>query len=199
MRSSKVTMWAAAALLLSSATAQAVDGLYESVMAGLVVRDSDLLTNTGYGFQGLIGAPLTKDLNWEVTAFCHRNGVDGGPGHFDTFGLGGDVMWPILKNQPLRPFALAGAGFERDSFTAIGGTWANSPYFDLGVGVLYPVNSEVDLRAEFRSTLVHFDNFPGGDNPFDYRFNVGFGFGGDGRSGAAAPQAQKVRMKRTKY
>lgn len=183
--------WIAALAAGFCAPALAAEGVYGGLMASSFLRDPNLQTEAGYGGQIFLGGPLTEALNLEGSIYMGRNSLSGAAGAIPSSGLGLDLTYE-LSQKGLRPFLLGGAGVNRDNLNDLGLGKTDSPYIDLGAGILVPLKPALALRAEARTYVIQYKQFPGDNTAIDFRINLGLVFGGSAPAPvavAAAPAA----------
>lgn len=194
----KALVLALAAVVSGSALA---DGLYGAAMGSLVMRDSRMQVDTGYGGQLVLGIPLTSHLNLEPNIFASHNDVSNASGSVTSLGGGADLNYFFQSDGDVRPFILAGLGMQRDGLKDLGSGNENSPFLDLGAGLTKPLTSNLGFRGEVRAYAIRFRAFPGDNTAVDIRLNLGLTFGGNNRpapiavreAAPAAPARQIVR------
>jgi OOP family OmpA-OmpF porin len=147
---------------------------YGAVLFNYVVPEDD--RDAKYGLGGsvvFLGKPLAEHLNLELSGFGNTLKRSSDGGNDTQFGLGVDLMFPLVKGA-VRPFILVGAGGIREQLDTSNDTDSINPYVNAGGGLLFELGSRFSARAEAR-WLVDFNNgsYPSNDQLGDARFGLG--------------------------
>ena len=162
---------------------------YGAVLGNYVIPDD--ARDADYGLGGTVvffGKRLSDHLNVEFSGFGNTLRRDSDNGNDTQFGLGLDVVVPLLKG-PAQPFLLVGAGGVRDQLGTSADRVSINPYVNAGGGLLVALSDRFALRAEAR-WLADFNNgsYRGEDQLGDVRLGLGLQYA-FGRPAAAAPAA----------
>lgn len=140
------------ALAIVTATSFADDAPpnYTTGMASYVAPDRGTHAKSGYGAQFIYGSPINQSLSLELNGFGHALRADSGySGSAGAFGTGLDLRGLFYQSQQFGVFAVGGVGATYLDFASSGNKGV-APYLDAGLGVLVPLMSNLNLRAEGR-------------------------------------------------
>lgn len=126
------------------------------------------------GAQLSFGKTLTSHLALELYGFNYSD-VDtpgfGSNSHANIWGVGlSALLFPARDILPV--FAVAGVGTGQDSFrhTTNSQSRQNANFYDVGAGLLIPLSSHIDIRAEYRFRVSTVDHNGGGH--YKFRDNI---------------------------
>jgi OmpA-OmpF porin, OOP family len=176
-RISKITL--AVAMLAGIhgvAQAEAADNPSWYIMPSIGVTDTDDRFNGGSNSPG-VGLRAGKQVSpsWDVQlgGTISRDRSDN-PDRYRQGKLGVDGLY-MFKRGNVRPFALIGAGAQRDK---VGSRAETSPYIDLGAGVQVALSEQWFMQADVRRSRsnIRGNDFPGIDHSYQNSANIGFAY-----------------------
>ena len=145
-----------------------------SPMLGGIVFEGDQHVDDAFVYGVGIGYNLSKALTAEAAFF-------GSGGDADLFNYRLDALYHLLPDARLDPYVAAGiGGYEIDDDGEFMGNY--------GLGVLYQITDNIDLRADVRHLLVA--NESNLENNLLYTAGLRFAFGGAAKMVAAPAPAQ---------
>ncbi|HEY1103681.1 MAG TPA: OmpA family protein [Burkholderiaceae bacterium] len=170
---------AMASALVCSATvgiahAEAVDNPSWYIMPSIGVTDPDKQFNGGDNAPG-VGLRFGKQVSpsWDVQLGGTHSRDRGNATRYEQSTLGVDGLY-MFKRGNVRPFALIGAGAQRDKYA---GTGENSPYVNIGAGVQVALSDQWFMQADVRRARA---NLRGNSFAFDRSYtnsaNIGVAY-----------------------
>lgn len=176
-RISKITL--AVAMLAGIhgvAQAEAPDNPSWYIMPSLGVNQTDDRFNGGSNAPG-VGLRFGKQVSpsWDVQlgGTVNRDRSDT-PDRYSQGKLGVDGLY-MFKRGNVRPFALIGAGAQRDK---VGSARETSPYIDIGAGVQVALSDQWFMQGDVRRSRsnIRGSSFPGIDHSYQNSANIGFAY-----------------------
>lgn len=120
------------------------------ILPGVSMMDSDSDWHSSKNRVGVglrLGKPISQyfDLQGGITQNRTR-----GDNKYTQTTVGADILWMLSRGQ-LRPFLLAGAGFERDKLqTNLGSSSKNAPFMNVGLGLQAALTERLFLQGDVR-------------------------------------------------
>ncbi len=144
---------------------------YIGLLGNYVFPDSVRNDDDGPGATLLLGLSLTPELSAEVSLFGHRLEQEVSKQNENFYGGGIDLRY-LFGSQQLGGFLIGGVGAVREDFV---GDSENSPYANLGAGLLVGITRSLQFRGEVRQfATFNKASYPGENTQYDTRLGVGF-------------------------